>query len=254
MIAERANFGPPGTSPLPSAVGRTALPANSLTISTLPRAGQPHGERWAFQFMVEGDIRFISHHDMMRMFQRALARAALPVRFSEGFNPHPKLSLPLPRPVGIASRSEAIVVEFGQPIEEYDALTRLRRQMPAGIEVQSGRRLEPGETMQPALVGYRLVLDPEQLPAVGERVAAVLAANTLEIQRLRHQDGRKPLIEVRKYIVDIHTDDTGVEFTLRVTGSGSVRPGEVLELLGIDATNFQHRLCRQFVQWQSQRT
>jgi radical SAM-linked protein len=254
LIAERTHLGPLDTAPLAPSLGRTGLMRPSPTNSTPPENEQPLRERWAFQFMVEGDIRFVSHHDMMRTFQRALARAALPVRFSEGFNPHPKLSLPLPRPVGIASRAEAIVVEFGQPIEAHDTLTRLRGQMPGGIELLSGRRLEPGETMQPALVGYRLNLEAEQLPAVGERAAGLLVADKLEIQRLRHQDGRKLLIEVRKYIVDIHTDDTGVEFTLRVTGSGSVRPGEVLELLGIDVPTFHHRLCRQFVQWHSQKT
>ncbi|GAF87148.1 unnamed protein product, partial [marine sediment metagenome] len=62
-------------------------------------------ERWVFGYDVDGDLRFISHHDMLRLFARSLARAALPVRFSEGFNPHPRLSIPLPRPVGVASQA-----------------------------------------------------------------------------------------------------------------------------------------------------
>ena len=71
-------------------------------------------ETWAFAFSVTGDLRFISHRDTIRVFQRALARASLPVRYSEGFNPHPRLSLPLPRPVGVASEAEIIIVEFDQ--------------------------------------------------------------------------------------------------------------------------------------------
>ena len=74
-------------------------------------------ERWVFTFSVTGDLRFISHRDTLRLLQRAVARADLPVRFSEGYNPHPRIAIPLPRPVGVASDDEAVVIEFERIID-----------------------------------------------------------------------------------------------------------------------------------------
>src|SRR3990172_12981655 len=89
-----------------------------------PREGGRY--RWLFAYSIDGDLRFISHHDTLRLFRRALARADLPVRFSEGFNPHPRIMIPLPRPVGIASRAEGLVVETVGLIDPDDALRRLQ--------------------------------------------------------------------------------------------------------------------------------
>ena len=82
----------------------------------------PIREKWAFEFSVTGDLRFISHRDTVRVFQRALARAALPVAYSEGFNPHPRLSLPLPRAVGVASEAELmdVIAPYRSMIREFD--------------------------------------------------------------------------------------------------------------------------------------
>ena len=88
----------------------------------------------AIRFVIEGDLRFISHHDTMRLFERALSRAQLPVRFSKGFNPGPRLSLPLPRSVGIASGVELLAVELDDAIEPAVVLGTLSEQMPAGLK------------------------------------------------------------------------------------------------------------------------
>ena len=58
------------------------------------------------RFSKQGDIRFISHHDLMRLFERALRRAQLPVATSEGFHPRPRISLPMPLSVGFTGHSE----------------------------------------------------------------------------------------------------------------------------------------------------
>ena len=62
----------------------------------------------AIRFKVEGTLRFLSHAETVRLLERACVRAGLRLRYSEGFNPHPKLSLPLPRPVGVESDEELL--------------------------------------------------------------------------------------------------------------------------------------------------
>ena len=65
-------------------------------------------QRILAQLSIRGDIRFISHHDLMRVLGRAARRAGLPVAMSEGFNPRQKISVLLARPVGVASESEYV--------------------------------------------------------------------------------------------------------------------------------------------------
>ena len=85
-----------------------------------PRGDPDVRHRWVFAFQVDGDLRFVSHHDMLRLFRRALARAEVPMRFSQGFNPHPRMSLPLPRPVGMASETEALMIETECDVDPED--------------------------------------------------------------------------------------------------------------------------------------
>jgi radical SAM-linked protein len=196
-------------------------------------------------------MRYLSHHDTLRLLQRALARAALPVRFSEGFNPHPRISIPLPRPVGIASRAEAVVVEFESPLDGGQALVRLQEQMPRDVEFHAARRLAEGEAVQPDLVRYRCELEAPLPAGLAERAAAVLAATSLPTERVAHDGSRKQRFDARPFIVSMSVDERGVEFTLRVTGKGTVRPGEVVELIGLDPQQCGHRLHRLDVQWKS---
>ncbi|MCH8149402.1 MAG: DUF2344 domain-containing protein, partial [Planctomycetes bacterium] len=110
--------------------------------------------RWVFSFQVDGDLRFVSHHDMLRLFRRALARADVPVRFTQGFNPHPRMSLPLPRPVGMASEVEALMIETRQDVDPEETLGRLAQHTPGDLKMVSARRLAPRERLEPELVRY----------------------------------------------------------------------------------------------------
>ena len=214
-------------------------------------------ERWAFGFSVEGDVRFISHRDMMRLFERALARAELPVRFTEGFNPHPRLSMPVPRTVGVASQAETVVIEFDRPIDGADATHRLNLQMPKDIRLTDARRLAPRERLLPELVRYRLEPPPGAetgTPVISnltERIAAMVQADTLPIERKNAPGKQTRRIGVRPFLVELKKDGDAVEFTLRVTREGTARPREIAQLLGFDADTITHHIRRMAVQWLS---
>ena len=208
-----------------------------------------HRERWVLTYQVRGDLRFISHHDTVRMFQRAFARAALPVRFTAGFNPHPRMSIPLPRPVGVGSLAEAVVVEFDEPLEGTDWLETLTATMPDGLSLGGARQLDAKERLLPDTVVYRLELaddTPADLAGVIDRVRD---ASTLEVQRLDHKRGQTRTIDIRPYLVELTFDEGAVVFSLRVTGSGTAKPAEIAGLLGFDPDTINHRICRMKVQW-----
>lgn len=206
-------------------------------------------QRWVFSFSVLGDLRFISHHDTLRLFRRALARASLPVRYSEGFNPHPRIMMPLPRPVGIASDAEAIVIETDGPIEPDDALLRLERQTPTDLRMLRVRRLEPGERLVPALVRYRVEPADPAIVDLPHRLRQLLEADVVPVARKNPKKAGTSSVDIRPYIGAIVVDNGAVEMTLRVTGCGTAKPAEVAGLLGYEASAINHRIRRLEIQW-----
>lgn len=203
-----------------------------------------------FGYGVEGDLRFISHHDTLRMFQRALVRANIPIRWSQGFNPHPRFTIPLPRPVGIASQAESIIVDTETLIDQDDALRRLDAQTPEDIRMLSVRKLAPGEKPQPALVRYRLELGDGTPGDVGERVRQLLDSDVVQVRRDSRDRSAPKVLDIRGYLDSIEYAGEFVEFTLRVTGAGTAKPAEIAGLLGFDPRTINHRIRRMEIQWQ----
>lgn len=80
-------------------------------------------------------VKFISHLDIMRMFERALRRARLPIEYSSGFNPHPKIVFGLPLSVGMTTESDYVDFQLCEEIKPIDFVKRLNSQLPEDVEV-----------------------------------------------------------------------------------------------------------------------
>jgi radical SAM-linked protein len=91
--------------------------------------------RMNFAFSKSGRMKFISHLDLMRLLTRAMRRAAIPVKVSEGFNPHPKLSIARAIKLGMESGRESASVLLKEPLNAQDFRERLNSQLPEGIEI-----------------------------------------------------------------------------------------------------------------------
>lgn len=88
-------------------------------------------------FCKSGDMRFISHLDLMRLFQRALRRAGLPVTITKGFNPHPKFSLKKALKLGSESENEEALFYMDTGLAAGEFKERLNRQLPEGIQIKN---------------------------------------------------------------------------------------------------------------------
>jgi radical SAM-linked protein len=89
-----------------------------------------------FVFSKTGLMRYISHLDLMRLFVRAMRRAELPLKLSQGFNPHPKLSLKRALKLGVESQEEGAVILLNFPVTPDNFKDRLQKQLPEGIEIK----------------------------------------------------------------------------------------------------------------------
>jgi len=99
--------------------------------------------RHRIAFAKTGDARFLSHRNTMDVFERAIRAAGLPARYTEGFNPHMKLSMGPALPLGLESRHEVFDVE-GVATFGPDAADRINEKLPAGLSVLEVRELSAG--------------------------------------------------------------------------------------------------------------
>jgi len=198
-------------------------------------------QRLRLWFHVGGDKRFLSHHDTMRLWERALRRAKLPLRMSEGFNPRPRMSLVEPRSVGIASEAELLEFELADWVSPDVALESLRRQVPCGIEVHSLDLVRPADKARPQAVVYVARLQGP-CPDLSDRVARLLARTEAPI--VRHRPTGDKALDGRAFIRTIEAGPAEVRMTLATGPSGTVRPDEVLRLLGFS----QEEIARAAIQ------
>ena len=89
----------------------------------------------------KGDsVKYISHLDFLRCVNRAFKRAKIPVKYSQGFNPHILLNIGLPCPVGVSSECEMLDIELKEEMDISSFITRLNDAMPSGIRILSAQR------------------------------------------------------------------------------------------------------------------
>ena len=81
-------------------------------------------------------MKYISHLDLMRLFMRAMRRAGLPIKITEGFNPHPKLSIKRALKLGIESDNEEASIVLRELVRSEDFKEKLQQQLPQGIEIK----------------------------------------------------------------------------------------------------------------------
>ena len=183
------------------------------------------------RFYKGGDLRLVSHHDLMRCFERMLRRAALPIRSTSGFHPKPRLVFALSLPLGVAGRDEVAELELTEPIEPNEIHERLARQAPAGLEIISVHRIDPKAGAQVFRAGYRIALPLGRAAGLPERITELLSVEQCWVERTRPHYRRYNL---RPYVDQIRLEPDALEMDLWVTPTGSARAEEVLQVLGLD--------------------
>jgi radical SAM-linked protein len=196
------------------------------------------------QFKKESSLRFLSHLDLMRVWQRAVRRARLPIAYSAGFNPHPKISFASALAVGIASDGEYVDIQFDRPVS-LDELHWLRDALPEGLTITAMRDVPDTAPALMSLVRaahWVLPVAADGIANLQERVSQLLQASSLPVQR----EGKKGTrtVDIRPMIYELRVDkaQARLHMLLASGGEGGVRPQEVTGLLGLDvAENKLHR-------------
>ncbi|MBX3396237.1 MAG: TIGR03936 family radical SAM-associated protein [Phycisphaerae bacterium] len=201
-------------------------------------------QRLAIRYAIRGDLRFLSHQDTLRLFQRAFARADIPVRYSEGFNPRPRISIAMPRPVGVESHDELMTIELASPLEIDAVSARLAAQLPEGIQIHQVEALHAQDRRLPREVEYTVDLSGASVESVQARAAELLTSQTHRVER-RDPEGRcTKHVDIRAFLIDVRVDGNRLVWSQTVSIDGTARVGEVLEAVGLPAPEWTHRAVR----------
>lgn len=195
-----------------------------------------------------GDLlRYITHLDLMRAWERALKRAGLPVTYSEGFSPHPQIALAMPLPVGATAEGELMDVFLAQPMEPAEFARRLAAQTPPGLSVSAVDDVPVAwPSLQSLVQAWRWrVRLPEGAGAAAlrEGVAQLLARPSIPSEVKREKETKA--YDLRPLILDLRVEaDAGqVALVMTTRAEAGGRPEQVAAALGIEPRTVRiHRL------------
>ena len=198
-----------------------------------------------------GKVRFTSHRDAARLWERALRKAQVPVAFSAGFTPRPKISFGLALPTGGESIGEYLDIELAPGYEPAlpELATALDAALPPGFAVIAVEAHDAGaRSLQEAVVACRweITLTNVDADAAVAAATAAMAATELPVERERKGERRvddvRPSIESLEAVVD--GDDVRLDAVV-TTGGRGLRPGELAEaVLGRPALDVVARVLR----------
>jgi radical SAM-linked protein len=197
----------------------------------------PSRTKYRLRFAKRGDLRFVSHRDVVKVFERAARVADLPLAWSGGFNPRPKIAVCLALTLGVAAERDAVEVELEQPIDPAEVAARWQAALPEGMELHAPVQLPPKTpAARVRTAHYRLVWPEPPLPpgVLSARVRDLLLAREAPLDRTGAGAGRT--VDVRRYVEHCGAEgDTVLIAALRVDASGTIRAEELLRALGLPA-------------------
>ena len=189
------------------------------------------------RYAKRGRLRFSSHRDFQRAFERALRRANVPMAYSAGFRPHPKISYANAAPTGVASEAEYIEIGLAAEFDVEQLRAAVDEAMPPGLDIVDAVEATDGDLVSRLEASVWQIVLPDVTPDVAEQaVSALLAAPEIEVERmmksgLRRFDARSAIRTAEVAIAPPEHDGCAILTVVVTHGTPSVRPDDVLAAL-----------------------
>lgn len=194
--------------------------------------------RYRVHYSKTAALRYTGNLDIHKIWERSLRRACLPLAYSQGFHPQPRLTQACPLPLGVLSRAEVIDIWLEAELEPVEMIASLRPALPPGLDVHM---IEPVDLRQPSLptqvasVEYVVTLLGSEVPAsLEDRVSRFLAQiKVMRVLRGKSYDLR-PLVEELDVLPPDSTGRARLWMRLKAREGATGRADEVLSALGCD--------------------
>ncbi len=197
----------------------------------------PAVQKLRLRYTKRGRLRFVSHRDFQRAFERALRRSGVPMAYSAGFSPHPKVSYAGAAPTGVASEAEYLELSVVARVDPERLRAALDASLPEGLDVLDVLEAAPGalaDRLEASVWSVRLRgIGAERAE---EAVRAFLAAERVEVQRmtkngLRTFDAREAVLALEVEVEVEGEVEGAVEGDARAAGEGGAEPCAILRLV-----------------------
>jgi radical SAM-linked protein len=197
-------------------------------------------QRLRITFSRGPEVKYVSHLDITRMWERVFRRAGLPLSYSQGFSPHVRMSIAAPLALAVTAGAELLDVELDRRMDPEYALQCIRQQLPPGFGVSEAEEV-PAQwrALQTAVrfSEYAATVSTELPPAeIQERLDALMRAESLPRQRLRDREVRRydlrPLID-RLWVQSHQAGQVVLGMRLQTDQQATGRPDEVLAALDL---------------------
>ncbi len=196
---------------------------------TQPEQHPPPVQWLRVRYARRGRARFTSHRDFGRAFERALRRARVPMAYSSGFSPHPRISYPNAAPTGAASEAEYVEIGLAEEADPEQVRSALDAALPDGLDIVAVAAARPGG-LADLLTGSRWRIELRGVPddVRDETVAGFLAHAELAVERMTKTGLRS--FDARGAVVSLTADGSSLDLLLAHTVP-LVRPDDVLAAL-----------------------
>jgi radical SAM-linked protein len=198
-------------------------------------------QRLRLRFCRGEEVKYISHLDLMRLWQRALNRVGVPLAYSEGFNPRPRISLAAPLALGVTSEAELMDIVMTRWSSPHAFTESVSRQLPRGIQIRQVHNIAPTMPSLQSQVRYaeyavELETEKEQKDIESD-ITSLLSKEYLPWQHQRdtgprHYDLRRLIDDL--WVIDWHSGYGRIGMKLRCDSNGSGRPEQVTAALGFE--------------------
>jgi radical SAM-linked protein len=199
-----------------------------------PQQQAPPVQRLRIRYAKRGRLRFTSHRDFSRAFERAVVRARIPMAYSSGFNPHPRISYAGAAPTGSASEAEYLEIGLAEVTDPEEVRSVLEQTMPDGLDVLEVA-VSAGGSLADRLEAsdWRLTLPGVDPVRAASAVEQFLAAGEVEVERmtkkgLRRFNCRDAVVSLTAQAGTRNGEECAILAVVLRHGTPSVRPDDVL--------------------------
>jgi radical SAM-linked protein len=191
-------------------------------------------------FVKQGALRYTGHLDLHKLWERAARRAELPLAYSQGFHPQPKMNMAAALPLGFSSRCEVMDMKLEQDIPLENLPTRLNSTLPSGLQVVDIQQVDeraPALQTQVLSAEYEVTLtEAVERSELKRKVDAVIESKSIPRERRGKMYDLRPLIEELTLTSTLpygEGQEVGILMRLAAREGATGRPEEVLDVLGI---------------------
>ena len=195
-----------------------------------------------------GDVKYIGHLDVLALFDRATRRAGIPMAFSEGFNPRPKLSFAHPLAVGIESNCEYMEMELTREVNLSVVKEKLNAILPEGVEIIEVVKSPSNKAIMALVTSAEYIINIESKINNKEKIEKILNQEEILIEKMGKNKGKKVIktMDIKLLIQEYEISDDGMAMKVRlVTGSAeNLRPDILMDEIAKKIEIDDYRIIR----------